>query len=131
TGHAAARPVQAGDKTQHDRVFTDAEDDRDRHGRSFGRLGTSDHASPVTLPPGRFSLATRPNMTGSSLTPKTIGMVRVAALAAWAPAIKPGVAITATRRRTRSATSDGRRSPPGVSKPRTGSSHSGPGLRTG
>src|SRR6516225_9910510 len=30
------RPVQVGDKTQLDRVFTDPEDDRDRRGRSFG-----------------------------------------------------------------------------------------------
>src|SRR5215831_4030812 len=39
-------------------------------------------ASPVTLPPGRFRLATRPNLTGSSLTPKTIGIVVVVAFAA-------------------------------------------------
>jgi hypothetical protein len=34
----AARPRQAGDKTEIDRVFADAEDDRDRRGRSFGYL---------------------------------------------------------------------------------------------
>src|SRR5262245_14249051 len=52
---------------------------------------------PVALPPGRARLATRPNLTGSSPTPKTIGIVVVAALAAWAVAVWPGVAITATR----------------------------------
>ena len=33
----AARPGEAGDKTKLDRVVADAEDDRDRRGRSFGR----------------------------------------------------------------------------------------------
>ena len=37
---------------------------------------------PVTLPPGRARLATRPSLTGSSPTLKTIGIVVVAALAA-------------------------------------------------
>jgi hypothetical protein len=37
--------------------------------------------TPVGLPPGRAKLATRPNLTGSSATPKTIGIVVVAALA--------------------------------------------------
>src|SRR6516165_5222527 len=37
---------------------------------------------PVALPPGRERLATRPSLTGSSLTAKTIGIVEVAALAA-------------------------------------------------
>ena len=35
-GCVAARPGKAGDKTQLDRVFADAEDDRDCSGRSFG-----------------------------------------------------------------------------------------------
>jgi hypothetical protein len=39
-GRVAARPGEAGDKTKLDRVFADAEDDRDRCGRSFGRLGS-------------------------------------------------------------------------------------------
>src|SRR5262249_61180314 len=34
----AARPRQAGDKAEIDRVFPDAKDDRDRRGRSFGYL---------------------------------------------------------------------------------------------
>jgi hypothetical protein len=33
----AARPGEARDRTKFDRIFTDAEDDRDRGGRSFGR----------------------------------------------------------------------------------------------
>ena len=41
---------------------------------------------PVRLPPGRARLATRPSLTGSSATLKTIGIVVVAALAANAAA---------------------------------------------
>ena len=63
---------------------------------------------PVALPSGRAKLATRPSWTGSSATPKTIGIVAVAALAAIVPGVLPGVAITATRRRTRSATLAGK-----------------------
>ena len=37
TGRIAARSGKACDKTHPDRVFADAEDDRDRRGRSFGR----------------------------------------------------------------------------------------------
>ena len=37
---------------------------------------------PVRLPPGRARLATRPSLTGSSATAKTMGIVVVAALAA-------------------------------------------------
>jgi hypothetical protein len=40
-------------------------------------------------------------LTGSSPTPKTIGIVAVAALAASAAGLLPGVAITATRRHER------------------------------
>src|SRR5262249_6032650 len=39
-GGVAARPGKAGDKTKLDRVFSDAEDNRDRRGRSFGCLGS-------------------------------------------------------------------------------------------
>src|SRR5271166_1822635 len=49
---------------------------------------------PVALPPGRARLATRPSRTGSWATPKTIGMVAVAALAASAACRVAGVAIT-------------------------------------
>jgi hypothetical protein len=44
------------------------------------------------------------------LTPNTIGIVAVAALAAIELGVLPGVAITATRRRTKSAISAGRQS---------------------
>src|SRR5262245_5663963 len=54
-------------------------------------------------------LARRPSLIGSSPTPKTTGIVAVAALAASVGTL-PTVAITATCRRTRSAISAGRRS---------------------
>ena len=63
---------------------------------------------PVALPLGRARLATMPNATGSSLTPKTIGIVAVADLAAIEAGVLPGVAITATRRRIRSASTAGK-----------------------
>src|SRR5262249_37256677 len=61
---------------------------------------------PVRLPPGRARLVTRPILTGSSPTPKTMGIVVVAALAASAAS---GVTATirATRLRTRSAAISG------------------------
>ena len=37
----AARPGEAGDKTEPDRVFSDDENDGDRRGRSLGREGRS------------------------------------------------------------------------------------------
>ena len=45
--------------------------------------------TPVRLPPGRARLATRPSLTGSSVTLNTIGIVVVAALAANAGAVPP------------------------------------------
>jgi hypothetical protein len=48
---------------------------------------------PVALPPGRARLATRPSLTGSSLTPKTMGTVVVAALAANSARITPSQGI--------------------------------------
>jgi hypothetical protein len=62
---------------------------------------------PVRLPPGRARLATRPRLTGSSPTVKTMGIVVVAALAASADNVPPLVAITATWRRTNSLASAG------------------------
>src|SRR5262249_32579594 len=41
-GRIAARPCQAVDQTQLDRVFADTEHDRDRRGCSFSRLGSKD-----------------------------------------------------------------------------------------
>ena len=63
---------------------------------------------PVTMPPGRLRLVTRPYRTGSSATAKTIGIVEVAAFAARAAYGEPVVTITATLRSTRSAASSGR-----------------------
>jgi hypothetical protein len=50
--------------------------------------------TPVALPPGLARLATRPSLTGSSGTVKTMGIVVVAALAACAAKLPAGVAIT-------------------------------------
>jgi hypothetical protein len=75
------------------------------------RFATSSPLSrliPVRLPPGRARLATRPSLTGFSAAKNTMGMPVVAALAADAE-IAPVATITATRRRTRSAVSAGRR----------------------
>ena len=63
---------------------------------------------PVTVPPGRLRLVTRPYCTGSSATAKTIGIVEVAAFAARVAYGEPVVTITATLRSTRSAASRGR-----------------------
>ena len=67
--------------------------------------------NPVTLPPGRARLSTRPAATGSEPLAITIGIVVVAFLTANAT----GVAVTTIRstlRRTSSAASSGRRSGP-------------------
>src|SRR5262249_39504050 len=45
--------------------------------------------SPVTLPPGRARLSTRPVLTGSPLTPMTMGIVLVVCLAAWIAGVCP------------------------------------------
>ena len=52
--------------------------------RSSSRFAanSAEKIDPVRLPPGRARLATRPSLTGSSLTMKTMGIVVVAALAA-------------------------------------------------
>src|SRR5262249_41850017 len=58
------------------------------------------------IAPRRARLATRPCLTGSSGTPKTIGIVWVAAFAATAVAL-PIVAITLTWRRISVANNSG------------------------
>src|SRR5262245_57019256 len=63
--------------------------------------------TPVTLPPGRFSLATSPKLTGSEPVVNTIGIVLVAALAEMVDQILPPVTNTTTCRLTRSAASEG------------------------
>src|SRR5262249_20429544 len=69
----------------------------------FGPTSPLNAVTPVTLPPGRLRLATRPNCTGSKLVVKTTGIVVVAALAASADGTPPVAAMTLTPRRTRSA----------------------------
>jgi hypothetical protein len=81
--------------------------------RSSSRFAANSLAkklTPVRLPPGRARLATRPSLTGSSPTLKTIGIVVVADLAANDEPPPPTAAITATRRRTKSVASAGSRS---------------------
>src|SRR6516164_11005892 len=66
----------------------------------FGPISLFNEVNPVTLPPGRLRLATRPNATGSLASWKTIGIVVVAAFGATA-AGRPLAAITVTWRRMR------------------------------
>ena len=73
--------------------------------RSSSRLPVSSEvkpARPVTFPPGRARLATKPAPTGSALAVTTIGIVRVCRLIA-AVASSTDVTIRSTFRRTRSA----------------------------
>ena len=85
--------------------------------------------TPVTLPPGRLRLATKPALTGSPPIVKTIGIVVVAALAAKIELPPPVAAITATLRRDQI----GRKCrqsivlvsrPSGIRSPRSGLRHS-------
>ena len=64
---------------------------------------------PVTLPPGRARLATRPLPTGSSASANTIGMTDVACFAARTGAA-PAVTMTSTLSRTNSAAISAKRS---------------------
>jgi hypothetical protein len=76
--------------------------------RRFAPSSTEKKLTPVTLPPGGLRLATRPTLIGSAPVTKTIGTVVVAALAASAEGVS--TTITATGRRSKSATSAGNRS---------------------
>src|SRR4051812_32311544 len=58
--------------------------------------GEVKNVTPVTLPPGRSSLATSPGATGSPPIANTIGMVAVAAFAARAAGVPLKAAIAAT-----------------------------------
>jgi DNA-binding response OmpR family regulator len=69
----------------------------------------TDDVSPVRFAPGRLMLVASPSATGSATSVKTIGMLAVAALTAFA-AGGPSTAITSMFRRTRSAASSGTRS---------------------
>src|SRR5207253_11232427 len=66
--------------------------------------------NPVTLPPGRARLVTRPLPTGSAVAAKTMGRALVACLAARAACAPPPVTMTSTLRATSSAARAGRRS---------------------
>jgi hypothetical protein len=66
--------------------------------------------TPVTLPPGRLKLSTKPSLTGSPPIPNTIGIVDVARLAARGEGSPPMAVSTSTRRLTRSAAMAGKRS---------------------
>ena len=68
---------------------------------------TTENIDTRRVPPGRARVATRPSLTGSSLTPKTMGIVEVAALAANVEGVPTGEAITATCRRANSSASAG------------------------
>jgi hypothetical protein len=61
---------------------------------------------PVTLPPGRLILATNPSSTGSLAAPMTIGIVRVASIAARTEGVA-STTITSTGIRTSSTASSG------------------------
>ena len=50
--------------------------------------------TPVTLPPGRLRLATKPVLIGSAPTTKTTGVVVDAALAACAAVLWPTITAT-------------------------------------
>src|SRR5262249_44189807 len=75
----------------------------------FGATSTYLLVTPVRLPPGRLRLATRPVRIGSIPPSKTIGMVVVTAFAATAAGLLVAT-ITATFRRTKSASNPGKRS---------------------
>jgi hypothetical protein len=77
--------------------------------RSSNRLpmrSASIRAKPVTLPPGRARLATIPVAMGSMAATNTIGIVRVAFLAATTGGV-PDAMITSTLRWTSSAAASG------------------------
>ena len=74
----------------------------------FGVSSGVMYVTPVTLPPGRARLATKPSVTGSPLPVKTMGIVEVAFFAGRAD--PPVAAITSTLRATRSAANAGSRS---------------------
>src|SRR5881275_3430364 len=65
----------------------------------FGATSTLVWVTPVTLPPGRLRLATRPSWTGSAAVSNTIGTVEVVAFAARAAGVLVA-AMTATCRCT-------------------------------
>ena len=80
---------------------------------SSSRLATSStpiKVAPVTFPPGRPRLDTKPALTGSEAVVNTIGIVFVAAIAARIATSLAPAQMTATLRLTRSAAMAGSRS---------------------
>src|SRR5262252_2355484 len=75
----------------------------------FGSIRLVNRVTPVTFPPGRLKLSTKPALTGSPPIPNTIGIVVVAAFAASPEGSPPAATMTATCRPTRSAASAGKR----------------------
>ena len=67
------------------------------------------NTTPVTLPPGRLRLATKPAATGSPPIAKRIGTVGVATLAARGATSPPLATNTTTCRPIKSATRNGNR----------------------
>jgi len=80
----AARPSEVGDKTKPDRVFTNAENDRDRRGRSFGRkrsrgtAGNGDQSRPPVGGPSQRKLLAgdRIGPLASDTRPSRFGLPR-------------------------------------------------------
>ena len=76
----------------------------------FAASGEVNVLMPVTLPPGRLRLCTRPIATGSLAAENTTGIVCVAPFAASAAGGPPAANNTATRMTTSSAASAGKSS---------------------
>jgi hypothetical protein len=86
---------------------------------TFPESSAASPLMPVTFPPGLERLSTSPVLTGSPATAITIGISRVASLAATARGVNH-VTITSTLSRTSSAASAARRTCcPGPSETRT------------
>ena len=63
----------------------------------LGPTSTFNWVAPVTLPPGRLRLATRPSCTGSPSVANTIGIELLTALAASAPGVVVAVSTLTWR----------------------------------
>src|SRR4029453_11523663 len=70
--------------------------------RRFSTSWAPRKLTPLTLPPGRLRLATKPSLTGSLAVLNTMGMVAVDALAKIAAQLLPPVSKTVTGRLTSS-----------------------------
>jgi len=77
--------------------------------RRFAESSSPKSLTPVTFPPGRLRLSTKPIRIGSPELTKTMGIVAVAALAANRAGPLPGTKMMLTWRRTRSRASSGKR----------------------